>query len=105
MFCAERRPSVAAANPSATVGTVTSILGSMWRSMPIEAKALYVDFSRQFDGSQSKPRRPSKPPLPNHATTPLTLPSIYVVQRSGCGDNVQEMSINSLIHARRSESS
>jgi hypothetical protein len=105
MFCLGRRPYVAAANPGATVGTITSILASIWRSMPIEAKALYVDFSRQFYDTPPHRSRIPKQTVSGSVTTPLTLPSIYVVQRNGCGDDVQEMSINSLIHALRAGNS
>jgi hypothetical protein len=104
MFCVEYRPSVAAANPGASVGTVTSVLGSMWRAMPREGKAPYAAFAKDFDASPRPRRPPRPPPLPApavHVEPGLSVPSIHVVKRTGCSDCVEEISLASLIQAMK----
>jgi hypothetical protein len=96
----EHRPEIAEAHPGETVGTITSILASIWRSMPADAKFPYVEFARQFDGAQGIRRRSSSRQTPVRTVkTPLVLPSIYVVKRIGCSDLIQEASLNSLMQA------
>jgi hypothetical protein len=99
VFCTEKRPEIAALNPSESAGIVTSILASIWRSMTTETKMPYVEFAKQFDRSQEVPRKPARAVAPKPNPAPLVLPSIYVVKRIGCSDLIQEASISSLTHA------
>jgi hypothetical protein len=99
VFCAENRPEISSLNPNESVGMITSILASMWRSMSPEKKIPYVEFAKQFDRSQQVFWRPSRPPAIKEKKISLVLPSIYVVKRIGCSSLIQEASLSSLTHA------
>jgi hypothetical protein len=79
----ENRPEIAAQHSHENMGAVTSILASMWRSMPTEKKMIYAEFARQFDRIQVCPVKHSPPTPAPPPKVDLFLPLIHVVRRIG----------------------
>jgi hypothetical protein len=95
VFCTENRSDIAAQNPKETVGGVTSILASMWRSMTTDKKMVYIEFAREFDRAQAARRRPKMPAIPPQHDE-ILLPFIHVVRRGISSQNVEAVSLNSM---------
>ena len=97
VFSAENRAEVTARNPKESVGTITSMLASMWRSMTMERKLHYMEFARQFDMVQDSVRRKPRPPVEQPEKMDMMVPSIYIVRRSGTNDAIHAMSVDQLV--------
>jgi hypothetical protein len=93
VFCAENRPEIAGLNPNESVGTITSMLASIWRSMGAEKRTPYLEFAEQFNRSQQALIKPPRPAPVKEPKVSLILPSIYVVKRIGCSGLIHETSI------------
>ena len=97
VFSAVNRAEVTARNPKESVGTITSMLASMWRSMTMERKLHYMEFARQFDMVQDSVRRKPRPPVEQPEKMDMMVPSIYIVRRSGTNDAIHAMSVDQLV--------
>jgi hypothetical protein len=95
VFCTENRSEIAAQHPNETVGGVTSILASRWRSMTTDQKMVYVEFARQFDCTQAARRRPKAQAAPAQHPE-ILLPLIHVVHRGVSGKSVEAVSLTSI---------
>ena len=97
VFCAENRAEVTARNPNESVGTITSRLASMWRSMTMEKKLHYMEFARQFDLVQDSARRKSRPVIDQPEKFELVVPCIHVVKRGDTNHEIHATSLASLV--------
>jgi hypothetical protein len=86
-------------HPNESVGAVTTILASMWRSMPTEEKMAYVEFAEQFDLTQAYAGKMPKPPPTPLPKSELVIPLIHVVRRNASSGSVQEASLHFLDRA------
>jgi hypothetical protein len=99
VFCLERRPETTALNPGDSAGAITSLLAKLWRSMTPAQRLPYAELARKFDTSRSAFHTPAQICQSKPREIPWLLPSLYVVQRSGFNEVIQETSFLSLVNS------
>jgi hypothetical protein len=96
VFCMKNRADLSAQNPSEPVGSITSRLAQLWRSMNSDQKSIYVAFARQFDQAPPAPIRPTKSRCREPPEFGFLLPKIHVIQRGESGAGAAGVSFDSL---------
>lgn len=61
IFCVHQRDEVVAQNPDLNCGQITSVLGAMWRALPMEGKQEYVALARSEAAHPTPPRKRQRP--------------------------------------------
>lgn len=121
IFCIERRNEYMKEHPELKNSEVTSILAGVWRNMPDKEKESYSSIARNLQNNKCKVERKirkvkakNKPPKDSTSqsnteitepdpeidvgTSGITLPppKIYIVSRTGMGEEISEVSYNLL---------
>jgi hypothetical protein len=94
VFCAEKRPEITALYPDESVGRITSILASKWRTISTDKKIMYAELARKFDLLQQRGLPPGEEAT--YIKSKLIIPFIHVLQRNGLSPAVREASLHLL---------
>ena len=114
VFCHEKRAEVCRTNPHLSSSHITSLLGSMWRSLKPREKQAYIDVAVSMKPkdpvdsfTQHQPKRvsyqqtppmysspetpPSSPPTPAESVK-LILPKLQIIPRAGNWSEIAKLS-------------
>jgi hypothetical protein len=85
VFCAQKREEITARHPGDPVGSITSILASIWRGLRPEQKVYYAELARRFDSDYGEICSGTDPVRTESSSEmKITIPMIFIVPRNGC---------------------